>query len=195
SDMTDFKEVSDNDLLELLKKDDVYAFKEIYKRYWKKVYGAAYKRLKSKELSEEIVQELFVTLWSKRQALQLRTSLSGYFHSSVSHYIIDRYRKELVRQKYRDAFKASYVFSGNSTEETYNLKELSHTIEKEVLQLPDKCRSVYELSRKENKSNKEIALHLGISEKTVENHLTKALNRLRVSLNNYLFLFILLLIK
>lgn len=193
--MTDFKEVSDNDLLELLKKDDVYAFKEIYKRYWKNVYGAAYKRLKSKELSEEIVQELFVTLWSKRQALQLRTSLSGYFYSSVSHYIIDRYRKELVRQKYRDAFKASYVASGNSTEETYNLKELSQTIEKEVLQLPDKCRSVYELSRKENKSNKEIALHLGISEKTVENHLTKALNRLRVSLNNYLFLFILLLIK
>ncbi|HEY0669644.1 MAG TPA: RNA polymerase sigma-70 factor [Sphingobacteriaceae bacterium] len=193
--MTDFKEVSDNDLLELLKKDDVYAFKEIYKRYWKKVYGAAYKRLKSKELSEEIVQELFVTLWSKRQALQLRTSLSGYFYSSVSHYIIDCYRKELVRQKYRDAFKASCVPSDNSTEETYNLKELSHTIEKEVLQLPDKCRSVYELSRKENKSNKEIALHLGISEKTVENHLTKALNRLRVSLNNYLFLFILLLIK
>jgi len=193
--MTDFKEVSDNDLLELLKKNELKAFKEIYHRYWKKIYGSAYKRLKSKELSEEIVQELFVNLWDKRQTLQFRISLSSYLYASVSHYIIDSYRKELVRQKYRKAFKVSYTDSANSTEEAYNLKELSHTIETEILQLPDKCRSVYELSRKEYKSNKEIALHLGISEKTVENHLTKALKRLRVSLSHYLFLFALLLVN
>lgn len=184
--MTNFKEATDHDLLALLQKDELEAFQEIYKRYWKKLYGAAYKRLKSKDLSEEVVQELFVSLWLKRQKLSLHTSLNSYLYSSVSHYIIDSYRKELVKQKYRESFKNSYVESENSTEELYNLKELSQTIETEILLLPDKCRSVFELSRKENKSNREIALHLGISEKTVENHITKALKRLRLSLGNYL---------
>jgi RNA polymerase sigma-70 factor (ECF subfamily) len=75
------------------------------------------------------------------------------------------------------------------------LKDLTSVVENEISQLPDKCRSVYELSRNQHKTNKEIAQHLGISEKTVENHLTKALKRLRFGLGHYLPAFIFLLIK
>lgn len=185
--MTNFKEAGDNDLLELLKEDDLNAFKEIYQRYWKKIYATAFKRLKRKELAEEIVQELFVGLWVKRHNREIHSCLSSYLYSSVSHYIIDCYRKESVRQKYTENLKVAQDSLKSTVEADYELKELSDNIEKGVLQLPDKCRSVFEMSRKEFKSNKEIAVQLGISEKTVENHLTKAIKRLRLSLSNFLF--------
>jgi RNA polymerase sigma-70 factor (family 1) len=185
--MTDYTKLSEEELVGYLKQDKLHAFKEIYTRYWKRLYGAAYKRLKNKELCEEIVQELFTTLWMKRQTLHISTGLAAYLYSSVSHYVIDYYRKELVREKYRESFKVIHSRdTNNSTEEAVLLKDLTDTIELEISHLPDKCRSVYELSRKEHKSNKEIALFLGISEKTVENHLTKALKRLQIGLNHYL---------
>lgn len=187
--MTDYTRLSEKELVELLREDKLSAFKELYKRYWKKLYGAAYKRLRNKEQCEEIVQELFTNLWVKRHELPLINGVSSYLYTSVTHLVIDHYRKELVRQKYRETFKlVHYQEADNSTEEAILLKDLTETIESEISQLPDKCRSVYELSRKEHKSNKEIAMQMGISEKTVENHLTKALKRLQLGLSHYLVL-------
>ena len=193
--MTDYTRLSEEELVVLLKEDRLNAFREIYKRYWKRLYGAAYKRLKSKEQAEEIVQELFTSLWVKRQSLQISTGVSAYLFSSVSHLVIDHYRKEMVRERYREAFVLTHPDADNSTEEAILLKDLTETIESEISQLPDKCRSVYELSRKEHKSNKEIASYLGISEKTVENHLTKALKRLQLGLSHYLGLLLFLLFR
>ncbi|HWZ14654.1 MAG TPA: RNA polymerase sigma-70 factor [Mucilaginibacter sp.] len=193
--MSDLSKLSDEELVSLLKQEKLVAFREIYKRYWKNLYGAAYKRLKSKELAEEIVQELFTNLWVKRQTIQIKTALAGYLFTAVSHYIIDHYRKELVKTRYTEALKIAYKETDHSTEETILLHDLTNTIESEINQLPDRCRSVYELSRKEYKSNKEIALHLGISEKTVENHLTKALKKLRIGLAHYMMLALFLLMR
>lgn len=192
--MSDFTELSDEDLLLLIKQDKLSAFKELYGRYWKRLYSDAYKRLKSKELAEEIVQEIFTNFWLKRQSLQT-TTVSGYMHSAIVNRVIDQYRKELVRAKYREAFKVVHSEADNSTEDAIMLKDLVYSIEAEVSQLPDKCRSVYELSRNEHKTNKEIALHLGISEKTVENHLTNALRKLRIGLSHYLFILIIFIYK
>jgi len=192
--MTEYNKLSEKELVDYLKQDKLSAFKEIYERYWKPLYGAAYKRLKSKELSEEIVQELFTNLWIKRHTLNISNGVSGYLYNAVIHQVIDHYRKELVREKYKQAFRVIHSDMDNSTEEAIMLKELTETIESEIRLLPDKCRSVYELSRKEHKSNKEIAAALGISEKTVENHLTKALKRLQLGLSNYNVLLVSLLL-
>ncbi len=193
--MSDFTKLTDPELLELLKQDKLSAFREFYARYWKKLYGDAYKRLKSKEAAEEVVQEIFTNLWVKRNSLQIHSTLGGYLHLAVVNQVIDRHRKELVKAKYQEAFKIVHSETDTSTEDNIMLRELVYTIENEVSHLPDKCRSVYELSRVEHKTNKEIALHLGISEKTVENHLTKALKQLRVGLSHYLVLALIFLIR
>jgi RNA polymerase sigma-70 factor (ECF subfamily) len=186
--MTDFTELSEEELIRLLKQDRLNAFREIYSRYWKRLFDEAYKRLKSKELAEEVVQELFTNLWTKRQLLQINTTIGAYLFSAVTHQVIDIYRKELVRAKYNQAFKVVHTEADNSTEDAIMLKDLTYTIEEEISHLPDKCRSVYELSRKEHKTNKEIASYLGISEKTVEQHLTKALKKIRLTLSHYLLI-------
>src|SRR5260221_1139112 len=184
--MSKLIELSDEQLIALVKQDNLSAFKDIYIRYWKKLYSECYKRLKSKELSEEVVQEIFTNLWLKRHSLQITSTVGGYLNQAVTNHVIDQYRKDLVREKYKEAFKIVHSEVANSIEDEIMLKDLVYTIETEVSHLPDKCRSVYELSRNEHKTNKEIALHLGISEKTVENHLTKALKQLRLGLSHYL---------
>jgi RNA polymerase sigma-70 factor (ECF subfamily) len=98
--------------------------------------------------------------------------------------VFNHIQKEIVRDSYKDSFQASNVYCDNSTEETVFLNELIRNFEKEVKYLPSQCRSVFELSRKENKTNREIAEVLGISEKTVEGHLTKAIKQLRVGLTD-----------
>ncbi|MDF2432644.1 MAG: hypothetical protein JWP44_2275 [Mucilaginibacter sp.] len=95
--MGDFTKFSDQQLILLLKQDKLSAFREIYARYWKKLYSEAYKRLKSKELAEEVVQEIFTNFWLKRQSLQITTTINGYLYLAVANQVIDHYRKELVR--------------------------------------------------------------------------------------------------
>lgn len=182
--MKDFDKFSDEKLSVLLFEGDADAFEEIFNRYWLKLYRAAIKRVKYREAAEEIIQDLFTLLWTKRESIQIHTSLGGYLFTSVRYLVLNHIQKEIVRENYKDSFQAANIFSHNSTEETIFLNELMRNIEKEVKYLPPQCRSVFELSRKENKTNREIAEFLGISEKTVEGHLTKAIKHLKVGLAN-----------
>jgi len=182
--MKDFGKLSDEELSILLFEGDATAFEEIFNRYWLKLYGAALKRVKSHEVAEEITQDLFTLLWAKRESVQIHKSLAAYLFTSVRYMVLNHIQKEIVRDNYKESFQAANVFCDNSTEETVSLNELIRNIDKEVKYLPSQCRSVFELSRKENKTNREIAEVLGISEKTVEGHLTKAIKQLRMGLTD-----------
>ncbi len=182
--MKNFEKLSDERLSLLLFNGDNGAFEEIFNRYWSKLYAAAYKRVKHREAAEEIVQDLFTLLWSKRKSVQIHTSLAAYLYTSVRYMVFNHLQKEMVRGNYKDSVQVGNIFYDNSTEETVLLNDLNSNIEKEINHLPPKCRSVFELSRKKNKTNREIAEVLDISEKTVEGHLTKAIKLLKLSLSD-----------
>ena len=187
--------LSDEELFDLLKSDEFafQAFTHLYNRFWELLYSAAYKRLKSREVSEEIVQDFFTKLWINRKEISITTSAEGYIFTSIKYLVLGYIDKETVRNKFRALIDVSESSLDDSTQEKINLNELVASIDKQVQSLPPKCRSVFELSRTEYKTNKEIASELGISEKTVENHLTKALKRLRLNLSDsFLLLFFLL---
>jgi RNA polymerase sigma-70 factor (ECF subfamily) len=177
-----FNHYSDEELILMLEEENISAFEEIYNRYWAKLYSSAYKRTSSKEVSEEIVQDLFTNLWVNKNKIKIESTLAGYLYTAVRYRVFNYYSKEYVRRNYHESVQSLVHDVDNSTEETILLNDLTQHVEKEVSLLPIKCRSVYTLSRNENKSNKEIAAVLGISEKTVENHMTKALKRLKVKL-------------
>lgn len=166
----------------LLKQGDMVAFEELYERYWSKLYSAAYKRLSNREAAEEIVQDIFTSLWIKRSALAINSSFENYLYSSVKYMVFASFQKESNRKAYESYFIHVNSVVDNSTIEEIDSNELKRNVSSEVEKLPEKCRKVYELSRKEFRSNKEIAFFLGISEKTVENHLTRALRTLRMNL-------------
>lgn len=186
------KKFSDEDLFNDCVAGNESSFEELYNRYWYKLYTEAIKRLRKAELAEEIVQDLFTSIWLNRQKIRIHTSVAAYLFTAVRYLVISTMQKELVRKNYKEFFKGSFKDYDNSTERKIAFNELQHQIESQVRLLPERCRCIYELSRKEFKSNREIADLLGISEKTVENQLTKALNRLKVAMKLYSFQILLL---
>ncbi|SEO06295.1 RNA polymerase sigma-70 factor, ECF subfamily [Mucilaginibacter gossypiicola] len=192
--MGDKGSFTDDELVSLLKEGNSPAFESIYNRYWDRLFDYTHKRLNNTEICEEVVQEIFIKLWEKRETLVLTTGLMNYLFSAARYSLIDQYRKQLLQNTFIAASK-NKPGADNSTEDNIFVKDLQRYLEDLIGSLPPKCRSVYELSRLEYKSNKEIAEILNISEKTVEGHLTKALQRLRLGMGDVLVLLIACLLK
>lgn len=179
--MDNLENRSDEALLELLKEENRQAFNVLYNRYWKKLYNTANKRIKDSEVAEEIIQDLFTSLWLNRHKLNIHTSFESYLHSSVRYMIIACFQKQMNKLRFEEGFSRVNVIADTATEDSILTNDLLSVLNRKVYALPEKCRSVFELSRKDHKTNKEIAATLGISEKTVENHMTRALKILRMS--------------
>jgi RNA polymerase sigma-70 factor (family 1) len=187
--MSKFTDIHDNDILHLLDQDDAAAFRELYNRYWDKMYSAAYKRVKDSAVAEEIVQDLFADIWYRRRMLPDVISIRIYLYTAIHYKAINHIRKQIRRDNFEKHINLYHLDFDNSTEDHVIVNDLNARLQLEVNQLPLKCREVYTLSRNEYKTNKEIAQHLGISEKAVEKHITKALKRLKTSLNIFFMLF------
>lgn len=170
------------------------AFERIYQLYWSDLYNYAYNIIRNKLVSEEIIQETFFSLWTKREELQITQSLKAYLFTAVKFQTINFIRSEKVKRDYASSyssFKKATV--DNSNEENIHLSDLKGVIEKEVSKLPEKCQQIFRLSRNEHQSIKSIADLMNISHKTVENQLSKALRQLRSSLGQFFSLSILIL--
>ncbi|MRG48037.1 RNA polymerase sigma-70 factor [Chitinophaga sp. SYP-B3965] len=179
----------DKELAALLKQGSEPAFNAIYKRYSAKLYHAAYNLLRNKEVCEDLVQELFVDLWSKRNTLEIQEVRPYLYRSAVNRALMVLRAGKITL----DLEAVEMLISEHATDDLVIDKDMRKSIELEIAALPEKCREVFILSRKEQLSHKEIASQLNISVKTVENHLTRALKSLRASLGDFLFLALILL--
>jgi RNA polymerase sigma-70 factor (ECF subfamily) len=177
-----FTTFSDETLITLIAIDDEVAFSEIYDRYWKKLYSLAVFKTNSKETAQEIVQELFVRLWERRNNVSI-SHLESYLFTALKYQIISHLRQVITQ---RSLVETSASEASIHTEDFLTAETLQTAIETAVKQLPDKTQAVFRLSRFEEKSHKEIALALDLSEKSVEYHITQALKFLRTYLKDYL---------
>lgn len=182
--MKDFAGFSDSELLAMLRQHNEHAFNELYSRYWEKLFNAAYKRLKSVEATEEAVQDLFTDLWLRRERLDIRQELPVYLFSAIKYLVIKQMHKAAAKTAFVYGRGPIFKEDDNSTEESLIANDLRTHLQSRIELLPVKCREIYQLSRDAHQSNKDIARQLNISEKTVENQISKALKRLRASLNS-----------
>lgn len=174
---------TDQQILEHLAKSDARAFDFIYQKYFQKLYGAAYKRLQNRELTEEVVQELFISLWERRTQLNISGTLDSYLFSSVKYLVIAQYKKNNLFEQYSSTINLENE-NDNFTEQAVAFEELNEAYQKALQTLPERCREVFVLKRT-GLSQREISERLDISEKTVENQMTKALKMLRDALSDY----------
>ena len=178
--MTWYQQQTDADLIMSLREGNGDAFTEIYNRYWKKLLAIAYHHCRDKVIAEEIVQEVFIGLWNRRDALYI-DNVNAYLATAVRLSVFKQY----AREKRRDQIKeqaADPIISAWDEEKIYT-RFLQQHINGIVEVLPEKCRLVFKLSREEGLSIPEIAQRMGIAEKTAEAHLTKALKVLKLKLN------------
>lgn len=178
------KSHGDNELISLLKDNKESALTAIYRVYWEELFISAFNVLKDRQACEDIIQEIFIKLWTRRKDLEIAVSLKSYLHASVRYEVFRQIKKGTVREDIFDCFYERILYPSVSVDLEY--KELVTRIASIVETLPVKCREVYKLSREEQLSHKEISSRLNISTKTVENHLTKALRILKMSLGEIL---------
>ncbi|PUZ23394.1 RNA polymerase subunit sigma-70 [Chitinophaga parva] len=185
--LRDFSTLGDEEVFLRLKQGQEEAVEEIYRRFWKELLDAAYRRVKSQEAAMELVQGLLVQLYLKRERIQLRTSLRNYLHTALKNKVLNSIRAELVRNTYQQRMAASGQASQPDAASALRLKELQEQIDASCAAMPEKCREVFYLSRREHLSYQHIADQLGISVNTVEKHMVKALKILRSHLKEYNF--------
>ncbi|MES2458466.1 MAG: RNA polymerase sigma-70 factor [Bacteroidota bacterium] len=182
--MDEYRKFSDQELTSLLTGGDQKAYTEIYNRYKKLLYTFALKRLDDEQEAEDILHELFLSLWTRREQFGAETLLAPYLYNGVRYQIINILSRKKLNLRYLDSFN-QYLKEELTTEETDHLvrhNELAELIENEIAALPLKMREVFELSRKSGYSRKEIAQELGLSEETVKSHMYHALKILKVKL-------------
>ncbi|WP_149240338.1 sigma-70 family RNA polymerase sigma factor [Dyadobacter sp. 32] len=182
--------LSDELLVRLMRVDDAEAFNEIYKRYWKSLFQSARYKLKSDELAEELLQNLFLNLWEKR-AVQQIDNLGGYLFSILKYQIVDHFRSLFVAEKYVDFAQSQQEEHVHEADVAVNIQDIVSIFEAVLQQLPQKTSRVFHMSRLEFKSTREIATALDIPERTVEYHITQSLKLLRQQLKDFLPLIVL----
>jgi len=177
---------NDNELLEAFQRGEKDAFIVIYERFWNRIFLIAYKSTRNKEVSEDLVQNLFLKLWDKRDLLHIK-QIEAYLHSSIRNSVIDYIHSQVVRNKYLDYLKVSPSTGENNTDRMMAVSDLSKLIEEGLTQLPEKSRSIFRMNRLDHSPVEEIAQKLKISEKAVQYHLTKSLKVMRLYLKSIIF--------
>ncbi len=184
------KTLSDNQLLEYLRKGYEKAFDELFDRYWSKSFDIAFDKVKSKEQAEEIVQDVFMDLWSKKDSLDIK-NFSHFLFASIKYQSINKIRSKLVEHKYWDYYKHFVALTENVTDNTVRFNNLLEVIDEKLTKLSPKSKKVFYLSRLEGHSVKEIATKLSLSEKAIEYHISRSLKELKIYLKEFILALIL----
>jgi len=182
--MSAYSKLSDAELISLLKLSNRNAYTEIYKRYTALLYHHAYSKLQNREEARDIVQELFVTIWLKREDLNICTNLAGYLYNAIRNRVLNKIAHQQVESHHLSSLRDFIIKQESITDFLVREKELTFIIESEIARLPAKMREIFMLSRKASLSHKEIASQLSLSEKTVKNQVNNALKILKVKLGS-----------
>lgn len=174
--------------LHKLKDGDLSSFEEVFAIFSPKLYAFVYRYIKSKEESEEIVQEVFIQIWETRSKLNEKLSFKSYIYTITKNKIIDYFRRKKIESLSKNYIEA---FTNLVRDDTYNelfYKDYDSLLIKAIGQLSEKRKEIFILSKKFGMSRSEIASFYGISENTVKNQLHEALNFLRTILKKEIIL-------
>jgi RNA polymerase sigma-70 factor (family 1) len=174
------KNLSDNQLFEKLCSEGSFsAYKELFDRYWLKLYSAAKVRLQDEDEAKDCVQDVFLNIWSKRESLPMPDSVKAYLLISLKNKILNLLRQKLTTEKHLQNYLEELDHRAESLDPELELHELEAIIEDEVNKMPEQMRKIFILSRDQGLSGAQIAEQLSISHQTVRNQISNSLKRLR----------------
>ena len=170
--------ISEDKFIQQINAKEVGAFRALFEHFYNYLVLYAMKRVRQREVAEDVVQEVFIKVWESREFIREDDNFKGLLFVISRNLIFNQHRKNVNEDFYKmtvlSAMETSYDLEEEIT--AYNLGEyIDHLIE----ELPERRRIIFNLSRKEHKSYKEIAFQLNISEKTVENQISEALKFLK----------------
>jgi RNA polymerase sigma-70 factor (ECF subfamily) len=173
-------------LIEAIRRRDKIAFDYIFNYYYSSLCAFSMQYVNDRDAVEDLVQDLFVSIWVEAPKLQIQSSLKAYLFASVKNRCFDFQKHKKVTEKYQIYFLFSSEGSDNSADHHFSESELRQTIQKSLEKLSPRCREIIELSRLEGLSNQVISEKLDISKRTVELQISNALKILRKELADFL---------
>jgi RNA polymerase sigma-70 factor (family 1) len=175
------------ELLNRLKKGDILAYDEMYHHYCHKLYSFVFRMLKDEADAEDIVQEVFIKIWELREKLDDGKLFNSYIFTIAYNSSVSLIRKKISSLKYVEHLREFAVtqFEDNSLSEI-EINELNRLVERLIQNLPERQKRVYLSHRERGLTYPEIAMEMGISKNTVENHMVKTLRYLRKNLKDFL---------
>lgn len=187
------------EIIRRLKKDDKTALDEIFNYYYPRLYCFSKRILKIDDDIDDILQNVFLKIWLNRNRINSHETFNAFIFTVTRNALLNLLRSKLKYQSFREEFSKKVIAEEYITRQPYEYEEVRAAIDNIVARLPDKRRKVFLLSRSDGLSNKDIALRLDISEKTVEYHITHSIKFLKKSLGEigiipmlYLYLYLFL---
>lgn len=181
---------TDDIVWQQIRERNIPAFESYYKEHFKEYFLVAYKFVKSTPVSQEIVNDVFLKIWEDANKIEIESSLKAYIYRAVvnrSINAVNKQQKELQHQR-----ELALLPPGYYEEKQLEANELKAQLYKAIDNLPDQCKKVFQLSRFEGLKQQEIADKLGISIKTVKNHITQALKTLARHTGKFIILYLII---
>lgn len=185
--MNTYKAFSDSELTAQLRNSNEAAFTELYNRYWAVLYVHAVRMTNDEDQATDIVQDIYTVLWKKREVISVNTSVKSYLYKAVRNKVLNSINRGKLKDKYLKSLVSFIVKGELHTQEQVEFRDFERRIDREVKNFPPRMKIIYELSRKEGFSNKEIARDLDITDHTVKKTINRALHRLRTQISSFLF--------
>ncbi|MEO5995186.1 MAG: RNA polymerase sigma-70 factor [Chitinophagaceae bacterium] len=179
-------ESNDTVMINLLGERNEKAFEQVFKSNFKSLHAYAFTILKDEVMAEEMVQNVFYKIWEKTAQLTISGSVTAYLYRAVYNESLNYLKHQKVKAAYQSFSSFQMKNSSDSASKKLLLRELTEKLQTALNELPEQCRTVFQLSRFEELRYREIASQLNISVKTVENHMGKALKLLRLKLVDFL---------
>lgn len=186
-----YSNLDDADLYLLLKEGDERAYTAIYERYHALLYIYVYKKLQVKQESQDVVHDVLVYLWKNRATLPESVSLPAYLYGAARNKAFDIFAHRKVQDKYVVSLQ-NFIPTYSGTDHLLRENEIKAIIQKEIDALPPRMREIFQLSRRERLTNKEIAQLLSLSTHTVDTQIKRALKVLKSRLGPYFWMMFLL---
>lgn len=181
--------MNEKELINAIKEGNTQAFEVLYKQYWQVLFHHCYLMLKDKDETQDIVQEVFTSLWKNKDTIEFSGSLSGYLYRATRNKVLNKIKKDSVIAKYMNEKYLDKEVMRFIPDNILIEKELSRQIERCIEALPNRTREIFLLSREKGLSHKEIAEMLGLSTPTVKKQISNALAAIRAHVKFVLLLF------
>lgn len=178
--------LTDNELITGLREGNELIFETIFKSYYERLCNYANTIINDMDEAEEMVQSTFLGLWEKHENVEIHTSMKSYLYRSVHNHCLNRIKHYKVRQEHGEELRYQSEYSIDSSSHNLIGQELEQQIKLAISSMPPQCSKIFNLSRFEDLTYGEIAEHLNLSIKTVDNQMGKALKLLRERLKDYL---------
>lgn len=187
-------------LLNCIAQGDQQSYRVVFNHYWDQVYSTAFTFTKSAEVSRDLAQDIFVQIWTKREALKNVSRFESYLYITTRNLIIDRLRKKVYVPENEEYLKNYFEETCYHPGQQLELKELEQAVNQAIRHLPPQQQTAFRLSRFQGLSHEEIAHQMGISKQSVKSYIVRAIVQVRHLLeqhtgNSLLYTFVLLLLQ